>query len=135
MAKALDLQTPCLSDRLLKFVYERVKPLTVWIPIEEVFVDGEFSFATAVLSPVSKVELDAIVRDGCVAAPAEDVMKLRDKLYAEWAGRTIMRLNLTAEPARARELALEQAADYLTLLQIYTSSSIVLSLSSFFVFF
>jgi hypothetical protein len=129
-AKARELQTPPLSDRLLQIVEKRVKSLSVWIPIEEVFVDREFKFATATLSPVSKAELNAIVQDGCTGAPADGLMKLREELHAKWAGRTIMRLNLTAEPARARELALEHAADYMTLLQIYTSASMVLSLSS-----
>jgi hypothetical protein len=125
-AKAREMPTPLLSTRLVETVVDRVRPVSVWVPIEEVFVDKEFSFATAILAPVSKAELDSVVENGCVGAPADQLMKLREELYSKWAGTTVMRLEFVAEPKRAQEMAPEQAADYMTLLQFYTSAAMVL---------
>jgi hypothetical protein len=62
--------------------------------------------------------------------PAEQAARMRDDLYSKWAGRTVMRFELLAEPQRAEEIATERALDYMSLLQFYTLPAIVLSLVS-----
>ena len=122
--------TSSLSNKIVDFVTKGVEPVSVWVPIDELLVDGSFPFATAVLAPISRAELDALVTSRAAKAPIEHVEQMRDDLYSKWAGRTVMRFELLAEPTRAEEFALERAADYMALLQFYTAPTMVLPLTS-----
>jgi hypothetical protein len=53
-----------------------------------------------------------------------------DDRYSTWLGRTVMRFKFVAEPRRAIELAAAQAADHMSLLQLFTSSAMILRLAS-----
>jgi hypothetical protein len=129
-AVARGMPTDSLSAIIINIVVESVRQVSVRIPIEELFVNGEFSFATAVLSPLSRAQLDAALDIRARNAPAEQVTLLRDELYSQWAGKTVMRFELLAEPKRAEELAVERAADYMALLQFYTAPAMILPLAS-----
>jgi hypothetical protein len=133
-AIARQRQTPLMSERLIGLFAEKVRSVSVWVPIEDVSVDRPFQFANATLYSVSKSEIESILEEGC-AIPANDSEvaardALRTKLYEEWAGQTVMRFQFIAEPERAEELAHEQAADYMALLQLFTPAAMVLSLTS-----
>jgi hypothetical protein len=52
--KARGMPTAPLSAKIVDLVIKKVRRLSVWVPIDEVFVEGEFSFATAVLAPVPR---------------------------------------------------------------------------------
>jgi hypothetical protein len=102
----------------------------VWVPIEDVAVDGEFSFATAVLASLSRAELDRALNDGGLQESREEGKQAREKLLSKWSWQTVMRFELVAEPKRAAELALEMATDYMSLLQLYAAPAMVLRLVS-----
>lgn len=129
-AKARETSTIALSAKIVEAIDKKVQQLSVWVPIEEIIVQGEFPFATAVLATVSRAQLNSILDARALKAPAEQVERIRDDLYSKWAGRTVMRFELRAEPRRAEELAVERATDYLALLQFYTAPTMILPLTS-----
>lgn len=129
-AKARETSTPALSVKIVETVDKEVQQLSVWVPIEEIIIEGEFPFATAVLAPVSRAQLDAMLNARAPNSPAVQVEQMRSDLYSKWAGRTVMRFDLLAEPRRAEELAVERATDYLALLQFYAAPTMILSLVS-----
>jgi hypothetical protein len=55
---------------------------------------------------------------------------MRSELHKTWLGKAGMRFELTAEPQRAREIALERASSYMTLLQFYGAPAMILALAS-----
>jgi hypothetical protein len=119
-----------LSAKLERTVTEKVKQLSVVIPNDEIYIDEEFSFATATVIPLSHVTLDNIVDVGASNAPAERAQMLRDELQRRWLGKAGMRFELTAESSRAQEIAFERATDYMTLLQFYGAPAMILPLIS-----
>jgi hypothetical protein len=122
--------TGSFSDKIVRAVIETVTPVSILVPIDEVFVEGELSFATAVLSPLSRSQLDAAIETGTSQAPTALSSSAREKLYAKYLGKAVMRFELEAEPRRAQELAAERAADYMALLQFYAAPAMVLQLAS-----
>jgi hypothetical protein len=119
-----------LSADIERTVTEKVKQLSVVIPIDEIYIDEEFSFATATVIPLSRVTLDHIVHIGASNMPAEQAQMLREDLHRRWLGKAGMRFELTAESSRAQEIAFERATDYMTLLQFYGAPAMILSLIS-----
>jgi hypothetical protein len=98
--------------------------------IDELFVEGEFPFGTALLAPLSRSELDAALDIATSRAPAGAGALDRERHYTKWLGKAVMRFELEAEPKRAQELAAERAADYMSLLQFYAAPAMVLPLAS-----
>lgn len=129
-AKARGSSTESLSTKVVRFVTEAVQRHSVWVPIDEVFIEGELSFATAVLAPVTREQIDEALHVGRSNVSTEQAGPMRDGLYSKWAGRTVMRFELVAEPQRAEEIATERAVDYMSLLQFYTLPAMLLSLVS-----
>ncbi len=120
-----------LAQEIIKTVRDRVKPLSVGIPIEETSVDGELSFADATLKMVSRRELDAQIDSGFRTAPPEQAQLMKEKLHHEWLGKAAMYFSIEAEPVRAREIALEKAETYMALLQFYGPAPRILPLTSY----
>jgi hypothetical protein len=118
------------SRKIVQAVAETVRLVSVWVPIDEVFVEGELPFGTAVLAPLSRSQLDAALHVGAPQAQANARTLDREKLYSKWLGKAVMRFELEAEPQRAQELAAERAADYMSLLQFYAAPAMVLPLAS-----
>jgi hypothetical protein len=102
----------------------------VVIPIDELYIDEEFSFATATVIPLSRATLDDILSVAASKEPAAKIQTKREELHGRWLGKAGMRFELTAEPQRAREIAFERASSYMTLLQFYGAPAMILGLSS-----
>ncbi|MGO9234949.1 MAG: hypothetical protein ACLP4V_13065 [Methylocella sp.] len=127
---ARGIPSPPLSKLIVNIVIETVQQLTVLVPIEETSVEGEFPFATAVLFQISRDQLDAVLGIDNSNHLEQNVTQLRERLYPKWAGRTVMRFELFAEPQRAQEIGAERAEDYMSLLQFYSAPATILSLVS-----
>jgi hypothetical protein len=122
--------TDALSGRIEQKINENVRPLFVVIPVDELYIDEEFSFATATIIPLSRATLDDIVSVAGPKYSKERVQALQADLHRTWLGKAGMRFELLAEPRRAQEIAFERASDYMTLLQFYGAPAIVLALTS-----
>src|SRR5207253_1439297 len=119
-----------LSIKIERTVIETVKQLSVVIPIDELYIDEEFSFATATVVPLSRAFFEDILNVGARKAGAEKVETMRSELHKTWLGKVGMRFEVTAEPQRAREIAFERASAYMTLLQFYGAPTMILGLTS-----
>jgi hypothetical protein len=119
-----------LSVKIDRFVVENVKPLSVIVPIDELHIDEEFSFATATIIPLSRLALEEIVNIGASKRPPEAIVILQDDLCRKWLGKAGMRFELIAEPQRAHEIAFQRASDYMALLQFYGAPPLILPLTS-----
>lgn len=117
---------PPFSTQLTILLNKSAATRTVWFPVEDLYLEGELPFGEAIISPLSRAELErTIAENGKDPAQPET-----ERLLKEWAGATIIRFNLAAEPGRAIELARERANDYLALLQFYAPQSMILSMAS-----
>ena len=123
--------TDPLITKITQTVRNKVRPLDIWIPIEETQVAGELLFADATLKMVSRTEFDVLVERGFRSAPAEAARLTKEKLHRAWLGRAAMCFSFVAEPKRAHELALEKAENYMALLQFYGAAPLVLRLTSY----
>jgi hypothetical protein len=129
-ARVLEREIRSLADQISAVVTEHVRPLTVWVPIEDTSVECELSFADAILTPLSRRELDYVIDEATRDREPEDVQSFRKKSYRDWLGKAIMRFSIEAEPRRARELALEKAERYMALLQFYGPTTMILPITS-----
>jgi hypothetical protein len=127
---ACGMPTFPLSTKLTQTVREMVSPLTIWIPLSEVFVSSELPFGTAVLAPLTRNEFDAAIQIGTSQPHSDRSEQWRENIYPKWLGTVVMRFELTAEPQRAEELAAERAANYMALLQFYAAPTMILPLTS-----
>jgi hypothetical protein len=118
-----------LSEIITEKIHEEAKELTVWIPIDNLIIEGELEFATSVLEMLSREKLNILWRS-IARFNSPDTEPLRTEIESAWLGRGIMRFKIFSEPQRAKEIALERATDYMTLLNFYTPSARILSLAS-----
>jgi hypothetical protein len=118
------------SDKIARTVALTVQELFVVIPIFELHIDEEFSFATATVIRLSAETLDAIIETGIINGNSDELLAKRTLLHRRWLGTAAMRFKLTAEPVRAQEIAMERAADYMALFQFYGAPTTILALSS-----
>lgn len=122
--------TDSIVGQISETVQKNVKPLDIWIPIEETQVDGELPFADAILRMASLRELDALMEPRLRTAPPEAARLMTEKLHRIWRGKAAMCFSFEAEPKRAQELAFEKAEIYMALLQLYGPAALLLELTS-----
>src|SRR5438105_4023397 len=83
--------TDSLSAMIEQKITESVRPLSVVIPIDELHIDEEFSFATATIIPLSRATLDDIVSVAAPKYPHERAQALQADLHRRWLGKAGMR--------------------------------------------
>jgi hypothetical protein len=119
-AAARGRPTDSLAQRIDQILTTQVTETSVWVPIDATVIEGELQFADCTLMMLSRTDLDNALDRGSKDRAADILTQYRRKLHRDWAGKAIMSFSLCAEDRRARELALEKADKYMTLLQFYS---------------
>jgi hypothetical protein len=80
-----------LTIKIAEVVRDRAKPISIWIPIDDTSVESDLPFADAVLTNVSRRELDAVIGEAGKRVAKPDLERMREKLHREWLGKAMMR--------------------------------------------